>query len=144
MTNLKWACALVGTECWECEELFDTKEEAIKIGREMVLEANKKIVNGYVDVFNNYREGEIESFEVGQLEVFEPYINAEGILDIISEEAYESCEAEDYLWDVLYEDRDILEKRLNDVLKDWLKEIHHEPRFYSIKNIQEVPVKEEK
>ena len=42
MTNLKWACALVGTERWECEELFDTKEEAIKIGREMVLEANKK------------------------------------------------------------------------------------------------------
>jgi len=31
MTNLKWACALVGTERWECEELFDTKEEAMAV-----------------------------------------------------------------------------------------------------------------
>lgn len=146
MNNLKWTCALATDEHWFNEEEYDTREEAIKAGREQALKANKEISkNGRAEVFGSEAEYEIPFFLVGRIIRFEPKINTVSVLEQISEEAWDFNEyVEEYLCNVRKEDQAVLDKRVNEVLKEWLKEFHYEPSFYQYDDTQEVPVEEEK
>lgn len=86
------------------------------------------------------------SFYIGQaVRDFTPYINAEDVLDYISNQAYDENEyAEDYLSDVIDDHERELERELNDVLQKWLeKHPNYKPTFFTVENIEMIEVKEE-
>lgn len=113
---------------WGSSDYFDTKEDAIEAGKE----------------YYAHDEKSYDAFYVGQIFPCTPYlsVDASRILEDISLNVYEEIGevAEDYLMDVKPEHEQILEERLNKVLKEWLKEFEYEPSFFKIDNIEKIVV----
>jgi len=111
----KWMYNLDGGDIWYGEE-FDTKEEAIKIGRE---------------------ESEDDTFRIGQIKEVKPSgVDVDYILENVAENTTDDVGeiGEDYLCDVTKEDRVELEEKLNVVLFTWMKKYGYEPTFFLIDN----------
>jgi hypothetical protein len=111
-----WAYNFGDSERWNVEECFDTAEEAIEAGN---LAA---------------RENGVESFEVGELNIFKPSLDADWAIEHISENAWDECgeHGEDYLNHLPVEEIDRLSVLLNEALHKWLEETNNHPRFYTI------------
>lgn len=78
-----------------------------------------------------------EQIAVGICEPYEPQINAEQILDNISEDAYEKVGEVAEGWPYFkrgegYEGADTLQERMQKVFMEWLKETNQIPSFYHI------------
>jgi hypothetical protein len=114
---------------WGSGDYYNTKEEAIKEGREY------------------YYGDDYDMFYVGQIELANPNIgvNVSNILEDISTNVYDDVGevAEDYLNDVKREHEDILEQRLNDVLSDWMDEFGYKPSFFKIINVDSVDLEDQ-
>lgn len=116
----KWTVDLTeyASETWYEEDAFDTKEEAIREGKNLALK------NGNEDCF---RIGIKKSIDV-------PHIDAEDILEDMSQQVYYKVGevAEDYLWHIEKEQIEELEDQLNAVFHRWMKKYKHEPDYYLI------------
>ncbi|ACL77590.1 hypothetical protein [Ruminiclostridium cellulolyticum] len=124
--NGLWMYNFGGKEIWNEEEYFDTKEEAIGMGR---IEAIKR--------------GE-DSYQVGQIITFTPSLDADWAIEQIAENAMDNCGevANDYLDCVPKEETDRLEELLNEALTKWLDETKNHPGFFYIDDISEHVVEE--
>ncbi len=112
----KWAYNFGGSERWNVEECFDTEEETIAAAKIAITKDDG------------------ESFEVGQIDVFKPCIDAEAVIEYISEKAWNESEGyvEDYLKNLPKEEIDRLDVLLNEALNKWLDGTNNHPGFYTI------------
>jgi hypothetical protein len=112
---------------------FDTKEEAIQAGIKELNEL-KKIDDNYKDV---------NSFYVGQVQYYTPYISPEWLIEQVGEMAYDECGevAEDWLCHVKNEKVKQLGDMINEVFMEWLKDVGEMLTFGIVVNIEEVKIK---
>jgi hypothetical protein len=122
----KWTYNVFDDDIWSNDD-YETKEDAIKHGREAALNE------------------ENDCFFVGQIVPFIPSINAYAVLDGISENACEECgeSGHDYLTCVDKKDVEKLEEQLNEVLNKWLIDTGNEPYFWKIETIQKIEIQSE-
>jgi hypothetical protein len=118
-------------------ECYETRQEAIEIGRAEAFAENK------INTEHGFDIKAIELFEVGQVgKVTASGVNVDSILEDIAENTGDELGevAEDYLNDVTKEDSDELEEKLNEVLYTWMKKRGYEPNFWAMQNIEELSV----
>ena len=119
----KWSYKLEEYEQDECvNDVFDTKEEAIKEAKEF----------------------KSEQIYIGAaIQDAIPVIDVDDVIDNIMNDMYEAYGevAKGYLDDVKREQVKDLEKKLNVVLQEWLKDSNLEPKFYHIEEIEKLEVK---
>ena len=123
----KWTYNLEehGQKVW-VNDVFETKEEAIKEGIKEAKEFKSKQI--YI--------GEAVQDAI-------PVIDVDEVIDNIVNDMYEAYGevTEGYLDDVKSEQAIDLEKKLNAVLQDWLKNNNLEPNFYHIVGIEKIEVR---
>ena len=112
-------------EVW-VNDVFETKEEAIKEG----IKEAKELKNKHIYI------GEVVQDII-------PTIEVDDVIDNIMNDMYEAYGevAKGYLDDVKSEQAIDLEKKLNAVLQEWLKDSNLEPKFYHIEEIEKLEVK---
>ena len=79
-----------------------------------------------------------DTFTIGELELFEPVVDADQVIEELITQAWEEagdCSA-GYLCDLPISETTELEKRLQSAFDEWAKETKHEPDFYVVKNIE--------
>lgn len=148
----KWMFHYGEDEQWDGDD-YDTREEAIKYGREYATEYAEE-----QEMDDNELKEFLASgyFYVGEVCKFDPYVDADYVIDCISENAYEFAGefSESYLsapglnaskekreqWK---EKVDNLQERLTSVFKEWAKETGNEPTFFSIEGTEKVYIREE-
>lgn len=121
MSSGKWVHHETEEETWITHDEFETKEDAIKAGKQ------------------EYEGG----FFVGKAKMVDtPVISGScDILEVIQERVYDQVGevAEDYLGaEVTREQEKELEKEINDAILKWMKKYNHLPQFWTIDNIEEV------
>jgi uncharacterized protein YegP (UPF0339 family) len=125
--NGKWQYQLTNSEIWGTSEDYDTKEDAIKYGREEAKDT----------------EYETDYFDVGQIEKYVPCgIDVDDVLDRLVDDAYDEVgEVSDgYLSVITKEQENELEEKLNQVLNEWMEKHSLIPSFYKIVNVEKVEV----
>ncbi|MET3209619.1 UNVERIFIED_CONTAM: hypothetical protein ABIC26_002566 [Paenibacillus sp. PvR008] len=109
---------------WGIGEYFDLKAQAIEAAKEY------------------YSPEEQKEFYVGQLcEISNSItVDSEGVLDDIASSIYDEVgeAAEDYLYYVKREEREILDERLTQVVREWMREFGYEPSFFRIENTEKI------
>ena len=123
----KWSYKLEEYEQDECvNDVFDTKEEAIK------------------EAIKAAKEFKSEQIYIGAaIQDAIPVIEVDEVIDNIVNDMYEAYGevTEGYLDDVKSEQAIDLEKKLNAVLKEWLKDNNLEPNFYHIVEVEKLEVR---
>lgn len=109
------------TDIWQ-HDLFDTVEDCIEDAKSYATAPGATIV-------------------VGEAIFWEPYIDVCDMLDQFEEEAYYECGevAEDwssYNYERDKEKVDELSEKLNEIIKQWLKDNGTYPTFYKIENVR--------
>ena len=148
MESGKWVCSLDKTaEMWHATEAFDTKEDAIEEGRKILkaLMKDRKADTNMEDVFGDYIDTDSSipsSFAVGKTFNASKFPSVDSILENLADDAYQECGevAESWLADVTDEHKDVLQKKLNIVMANWMDEYHYNPEFNGIDNIELVQV----
>lgn len=83
-----------------------------------------------------------ETIYIGEFVPYDPSIDGKNFLLDMAERAWDDYEyAEGWLEYVTKEQADDLEKRLNKVLLEWLKETGNEPNFGDVVNVQRYDLK---
>lgn len=69
---------------------------------------------------------------IGELEKYEPCIDAEWVIETLIDSAYDECgePSEQWLNNVTKEHKEKLKEKLNKTLKEWLKETENEPDYF--------------
>ena len=125
MQSGQWMYNFGDEEHWNECEYFNTKDEAVESGREEAIAREE------------------ESYQIGQLQMFEPKISASSILEQISEDAGEQCG--DNIGDYPYtnnEDEKKLQDMFDEVLERWMDKTNNRPTFFTIKKVEEITVNE--
>jgi hypothetical protein len=133
--NGKWVYEECGAEIWHTSEgEFDTKEEAIKEGREYFKFMQQE--------YGDYED--VTQFSVGQIIHYHPTIEVYGLIEQVGEEAYEEVGevAENYLTRVPHEEANLLSDKINEVFSQWMKETNNLPNFWMIRNTEDVSIEE--
>lgn len=116
-SNGKWMYEYCGAERWSISDEYDTKEDAIRAGKE-------------------WAESEaLDSFEVGKcVDPTIPGIDGDRIIEDVTEAMYDVVGevSEDWLQKVKREDVASLEEKLNKVFRQWLKDTGNMPTFFAI------------
>ena len=134
----KWVCSL-NEEHWEAIEYFDTKEEAVKYGIEVVKKFNKNPEEEYLDDgMGSTPEEIVTMFYVGQIIGSGIPFDVDYLIEQVQESAYDDGGefAEDYLDDVTKEDKEELEE----LVLNWFTEHNYMPTWFSVYYIDEVIV----
>jgi len=132
----KWMFNIGHYEVWT-GECYETKQEAIEIGKSEAIAENK------INIERGFDIEAIKLFEVGQIaQVTASGVNVDSILEDIAENTGDEIGevAEDYLNDVTKEDSDELEQKLNDVVFAWMKDRGYEPNFWIMENVEEISI----
>lgn len=131
----KWIMTL-NDERWESNHYdeFDTEQDILDYIDSM---SSRELLEIWEEEYGDeiIEEGdEVFTIYYGQVLEFVPSVDAENVLDNISENAYSEVGeyAERYLYDVPKEQIEDLEEKLNEVLHNWMKKYKHEPHFYTI------------
>lgn len=113
-------------EVWMNCEHYDTKEEAIQAGKEDYEGDSQFFV------------GQIKNMNIGV------GVDADRILDDIAENVYDEVgeAAEDYLGSVRKDELSELEDLLNDALRQWMDKHDYKPKYFSVENIESIPLSE--
>lgn len=120
-----WVLDFLGDQdFWHIEGEYETKEEALREGR---LIAEKS-----VDRF----------FRIGKRVECEPFIDAEDVLDRVSEQLYSEFGevAEAYLEDVSDDEICDLQSEINKVFKKWLDKHSRKPDFFSVEEVEVIEI----
>lgn len=123
----KWSYKLEEYEQDECvNDVFDTKEEAIKAA----IKAAKEFKSEQIYIGKAVQDAM-------------PVIDVREVIDNIANDMYEAYGevSYGYLDDVKNEQAMDLGKKLNAVLKEWLKNNNLEPDFYRIITIEKIEVR---
>ncbi|MEC4565552.1 hypothetical protein L8C07_06300 [Paenibacillus sp. CMAA1739] len=124
--NGQWTFNDVSDGVWGIGEYFDLKEQAIEAAKEY------------------YSPEDQKEFYVGQIcEINNSItVDSEGVLDDIASSIYDEVgeAAEDYLNHVKREEWEILNERLTQVVREWMKEFSYEPSFFRIENTEKFEI----
>ena len=104
---------------------YDTLEEALNAARRWEDEeylVSSKHTEVYIGVMG---------------EDWQPEINGEGIIDMLRENAYEDCGAEDYLDNITNDQVNDLTKELTAAFNRWAQKYGHTADFAPVENVQE-------
>ncbi|MCW1941880.1 hypothetical protein OMD49_30405 [Bacillus anthracis] len=125
---MKWMYNLTDHDIWTSDR-FDVKEEAIEAAKDELKELEKY---GYVPCG--------DKFSIGQISNYSPYVSAKDIIDQITVNAYEACGkvSESWLSRPTHDEIYLLQKKLDLLISEWLKEIKEYPAFGQIMNIEEI------
>lgn len=119
MIDGKWVHHETEEETWVTHDEFETKEDAIKAGKE--------------EYKGDFFVGKTKTVGV-------PVISSsDDILEVIQERVYDQVGevAEDYLGaEVTRQQEKELEKEINYVILKWMKKYKHLPRFWTIENVE--------
>ena len=120
MSENKWCYS---TDKENYTGIFDTKEEAIKEGKIDAIDRDKK-----------------HFYIAKAIKDFTPCIDTDFIIELIQEDAYNNGGewAEDYLDDISKEQLAELDKKLNDVLSDWLNKHNLKPTWFTVEDVEEI------
>lgn len=108
------------------EETFETKEEAIE--EALWYYKDDKLDQDFIWV------GQTKSIRLG--------VDTYQIIEGLQEEAYEQAGevAENFLHNIKPDDMKELEESLNKALFAWMDKFKHNPRFYTVENIEKIEV----
>jgi hypothetical protein len=121
MKSGQWMYNFGDEEHWNECEYFNTREEAIEVGRAEAIEREE------------------ESYQIGQITCFIPSIDVDNVLDNISENAYDQCgEYADGYPNCTKEEKQKLQDMLDEVLVKWMDETNNHPTFYMIENTEDI------
>ena len=131
----KWIVNIEEAEVWNHTEEFETKEQAIAYVKED-FEGFFEEETGLS--FNSEIDNRV--FYVGKIDRFAPYVDGDHVIEQVAESAYDEVGevAESYLDHVSKEQLNILNKRLNSVFSEWLKETNNQPTFWKVVNVEKV------
>ena len=122
MSKVQYTWDEYNSEWWQ-NDIFDSIDECIE---------NAKM---------DYDIEAGDTIFVGEVEPYEIYVYADNILEELEELAYEECEEAN--WEPTRIDQkeiDALSDKLTEIVKEWLKEHHCMPNFYTIENIREIQI----
>lgn len=125
MDDGKWTYKLGFDVLW-VDDAYDTKDEAI---REGIKEAKKRHAK--------------EVFIGKEVQDIMPVIDVKEVIDNIANDMYEAYGEVSfgYLEDITNEQGMELGKKLNAVLKEWLKNNNLEPDFYQVITVEKIEVR---
>ncbi|TKH19955.1 hypothetical protein [Bacillus cereus] len=125
---MEWMYNLNDNEIWTSDS-FATKEDAIEAAKEEMNELEK-----YDGVPYGY------NFSIGQISDYVPYVSAEDVIDQVTVNAYEACGevSESWLSKPSQDEKDLLQKKIDSAISEWLKEIKEYPTFGQVVNIEEI------
>lgn len=121
-----WMYEVHDSENWCTSDEYDTKEDAIEDGKEY---------------FRSEHYEEVDCFDVGEaVKPDIPRINAEWVIEHVAENMFEEVGevAEDWLTEVSEEDLNKIDKKLNRLFIEWLKETNNMPDFFTIRNVKTI------
>lgn len=126
-------------EHWGATTFFETKEQAIEKGKELLktLHKTKTSTHELEDTFGHYYDVNVElptSFVVGKKQDVSHLPSVDSILDEVSEQAYDEVGdiAEDWLHNVDKNAQNELQNDLNILFEKWLVKYNLKPHFYSV------------
>ena len=124
----KWIVELTASddEIWHYDEVYNTREEAIKGGTELAKDEGGEC----------FRIGEMIPYDV-------PGIDAELVIERMQETVYEEIgeAADDYLNNIKEEHENELEEKLTQVFTEWAKKYSYNSTFYKVVNDEFIEVK---
>lgn len=140
--NGKWLLNDEGSEYWNASEAFNSKEEAVAKGKEILkiynaLSDNERKGMSLADFgFNQSTYDNIMAFNVGQVNLATINLNGERFVEMVADDAYEEYGefAEDYLSDVTKEHLGELEE----LLHGWFEKHNYMPTFYTVEDISTI------
>jgi len=115
-------------ETWDCSEKFRKKEGAINYAKQQLYSGETKN----------------EVIQVGEYEVYKPYVDVDDLIDKVKDDAYNKTgeAGENYLDLVSKEDREALEEIMNDAFVKWLKLTENfDHDFGTIENVENIDLK---
>lgn len=145
MEHGQWMLNKEYGETWSASEYFDTKEEAIEYGINLLKKYNSLDDVGKSDMdlsdglnMNPDDDENIYIFYVGQIETVGFPDKVDMLLEIISESVYEEVgeSADDYLNDVTAEHKE----ELSNLIYDWAKRNAYLPGCFTIGAAEEINI----
>lgn len=92
-------------DLWHIDAMADTREEIIKIGREIAKKDN------------------LNKFRIGKIEKHEPYIYIDDIIENLESQLYDEIgDPDGFICGLLTEEKDELEEKINNLFFSYLKE----------------------
>lgn len=131
----KWTVQFDDNDNWDLDEIFNTKEEAIKWGKQQIIKDSKEKIEDQEYEHHDY-------FRVGLYCRYEYNFDSYWLKEHLMDNAYEECL--DFADTYNLEHIDVLVKRLNLVLRDWEKEFNCAPNFGVIEKEEDILIKEVK
>lgn len=128
----KWFIDFKDSEVWDTSEEFNTPEEAIKYGKDVLID-DKKQPEESQEYFGR------ESFKIGQLRWFKPVICIETLIENLQDNAYDTCgEVSDGYLDIKDEDINKLSEMINETLDEWANKTGNHATFGTIENVKTI------
>ncbi|EAG4505964.1 hypothetical protein CBM20_14655 [Listeria monocytogenes] len=146
MKDGQWMLNGIDGDRWEACEYFDTKEEAIFYGIELLTEYNcldNKQRRDYdlsdgLNLYSSEHEN-IYTFFVGQTEKVEFPDTVDSLLEDIAQCVYDDVgeDAQGYLDDVTQAHK----KELYDLILRWAKQRDYLPRYFTVQSIEKIDIR---
>ena len=110
---------------FNCDDTYPSKEEAIKAGREELMNAepyNIESYTSYSEVFHDDIDDDIMCFYIGRITSPCPKVYADDIIQDLTDRAYAIYGeyAESFLEDVNSKQKEELERAINKVIQRWI------------------------
>lgn len=134
----KWMYNTGDEENWACEDgEFDTREEAIKFGKEFFLNPSDDYLDSIMTDIEDYQPS---SFDVGLISEVELKVKPWNVIDDAQEQAGEQAGewSERWLSVIKMEDAELLSKMLTEAFWKWTKETNNGTTFFTMTKVEEI------
>lgn len=140
---------------FNCDDTYPSKEEAIKAGREELMNAepyNEELMNAepyniesytsYSEVFHDDIDDDIMCFYIGRITSPCPKVYADDVIQDLTDRAYAIYGeyAESFLEDVNSKQKEELERAINKVIQRWIDKHGLNINAFLVENVEQVKV----
>ena len=130
---------------FNCDDTYPNKEEAIKAGREELMNAepyNPESYTSYSEVFHDDIDDDIMCFYIGRITSPCPKVYADDIIQDLTDRAYAIYGeyAEGFLEDVNSKQKEELEHNINKVIQNWLDKHNLNVNAFLTEDVEQVKV----
>ena len=130
---------------FNCDDTYPSKEEAIKAGREELMNAepyNIESYTSYSEVFHDDIDDDIMCFFVGRITSPYPRVYADDVIQDLTDRAYAIYGeyAESFLEDVNSKQKEELERAINKVIQRWIDKHGLNINAFLVENVEQVKV----
>lgn len=130
---------------FNCDDTYPSKEEAIKAGREELMNAEPYNLGSYAsysEVFHDDIDDDVICFFVGRIASPCPKVYADDIIQDLTDRAYAIYGeyAESFLEDVNSKQKEELEHNINKVIQNWLDKHNLNINAFLVEDVEQVKV----